>query len=150
MKMLLQTIVAGFFFILPITAVAQSTSEHEAVKLVMQNLLRAFETDDADLLCKTFRSDGVLVGYSKRTGKVVLRSGDEFAKGFTGKPADDEAQRKRSFEILDVTENAAVAKLMLDYPTWKGVDYMALSKIDGQWKIISKSWNVQAKPTPQK
>lgn len=150
MKTFLKNLFFGFFFILPATAMAQNTSEHDAVKLVMQNLLRAFETDDADLLRKTFRSDGTLVGYSKKSGKVILRSGEEFAKGFTGKPADDEAQRKRSFEILDVTENAALAKLMLDYPTWKGIDYMALSKIDGEWKIISKSWNVQAKPTPQK
>ena len=150
MKTFLQTLFFGFFFILPTTAMAQSTSEHDAVKLVMQNLLRAFETGDADLLRKTFRSDGTLVGYSKKSGKVILRSGEEFATGFTGKPADDDAQRKRSFEILDVTENAALAKLMLDYPTWKGIDYMALSKIDGEWKIISKSWNAQAKPTPKK
>jgi Putative lumazine-binding len=84
--------------------------------------------------------------------QVNLRtqSAEEWAKGFTGKPAADEDQRKRSFEILDITENAPLTKVMVDYLTWKGIDYIALSKIDGEWKIISKFWRGQVKPTPQK
>lgn len=149
MKKLIQTILCGLLFILPMTAMAQSASDREAVRLVMQNLLRAFETSDNDLLLKNFRSDGVLVGYQKSRGQVRTQTVEEWKKGFTGKPADDEAQRKRSFEILDVSEHSAVVKLVLDYPTAKGVDYMALSKIDGEWKIISKSYTWQAKAAPK-
>ena len=43
-------------------------------------------------------------------------------------------------------EDAAVVKVMLDYPAWKGVDYLALSKIDGKWMIVSKSWSGKRKP----
>ena len=64
----------------------------------------------------------------------------------SGKPADDEAQRHRSYEILDVANNAAVVKVLLDYPGWDGLDYLALSKIDGQWMIVSKSWSGQVEP----
>jgi hypothetical protein len=141
MKLLLATLLAGFSFALPMQSMAQSPSDHDAVKLVLQNFLRSLETSDADLMRKTFRNDGLLIGYSSRNSKVVTRSTDEYAKGFVGKAADDEAQRKRSFEILDISENAAMGKVMLDYPTWKGVDYMALLKIDGEWKIVSKSWS---------
>lgn len=147
MKKLLQAILCGFFLVLPATVMAQSASDREAVKLVMQNVMRAFETSDTDLIRKLVRSDGMLIGYSKSRGQVRTQTVEEWVKGWPGKPADDEAQRKRSFEILDVSEHSAVVKLVLDYPTAKGVDYMALSKIDGEWKIISKSYAWQTKPT---
>jgi hypothetical protein len=140
MKISLTAVLTGFFVTLPLTATAQSPSDHDAVKLVLQNFLRAYVTDDADLIRKTFRQDGVMIGYSKRANKLVTTGGEEFATRFDGKPADDEAQRKRSFEILDITGDAALGKVVLDYPNWKGVDYLALFKIDGEWKIATKSW----------
>ena len=27
-----------------------------------------------------------------------------------------------------------------DYPGWRGVDYVVLIKIEGQWMIASKTW----------
>ena len=139
--------VAVLLFLLPVAAMAQS-SEREAVDRVMQKMMRAFEAGDANLAFEVLRKDGVVVGYSASKGNVVMQTTEEWAKGFPGKPADDEAQRKRSYEIVDVTENAAVVKVMLDYPGWNGLDYLALSKIEGQWMIVSKSWSGQVKPKP--
>jgi hypothetical protein len=124
-------------------------SERDAVNQVMQKMMRAFEAGDPNLVFEVLRKDGVVVGYSASGGSVVTQTAEEWAKGFPGKPADDEAQRKRSYEIVDVTENAAVVKVMLDYPGWKGLDYLALSKIDGKWMIVSKSWSGQRKPSAQ-
>jgi Putative lumazine-binding len=118
-----------------------SGSEHEAVRATMQTFLREFETGDADSVGKLLQKDGLVLGYATNSGRILSRTSQEWAKGFTGKPAVDEAQRKRSFEILDVAETGAVAKVILDYPSWKGVDYIALSKIDGKWMIISKTWS---------
>ncbi len=129
-----------------VNAATPITSDREAVKLVMQNFIRSFETGDVNLMRSTFRSDGWLVGYSKSKGQVVTESTEEWSKGFTGKPPEDEALRKRSFEILDVTETGAVSKAIFDYPTWTGIDYIALSKIEGKWMIISKSWSGKVKP----
>lgn len=127
------------------SAMAQG-GERAAVNQVMQNVMRAFEAGDANRMFEVLRRDGVVLGYSTSKGSVVTQTAEEWAKGFSGKPADDEAQRKRSYEILDVTENAAVVKVTLDYPAWAGVDYLALSKIDGKWMIVSKSWSGQRKP----
>jgi len=135
----------ALLLLLPTSVVAQS-SDHDAVNRVMQKMMRAFEAGDANLAFEVLRKDGVVVGYSTSKGNVVTQTAEEWAKGFPGKPADDEAQRKRSYEIVDVTENAAVVKVMLDYPGWKGLDYLALSKIDGKWMIVSKSWSGQRKP----
>jgi putative lumazine-binding protein len=41
--------------------------------------------------------------------------------------------------------NAASAKIVLDYPQVKFTDYMSLLKIDGEWKIINKTFDAQPK-----
>ncbi len=64
----------------------------------------------------------------------------QYAKSFSGKPADDEAQRKRSYQILSVSSDAAVALVVLDYPDVKYADYMSLLKIKGEWKIVNKTF----------
>lgn len=134
-----------FLLVLPASAAARS-SEHDAVDQAMKKMMRAFETGDANLAFEVLRKDGMVLGYSTSRGQVVAQTAEEWAKGFPGKPADDEAQRKRSYEIVDVTEHAAVVKVKLDYPAWNGLDYLALSKIDGKWMIVSKSWSGQRKP----
>lgn len=145
MKISIRSVVfVGAILLLPASVTAQG-SERDAVNRVMQKVMRAFEAGDANLMFEVLRKDGVVVGYSASKGNVVTQTAEEWAKGFPGKPADDEAQRKRSYEIVDVTENAAVVKVMLDYPAWKGLDYLALSKIDGKWMIVSKSWSGQRK-----
>ena len=136
---------AALLSLLPTAAFAHD-SEHDAVDRVMKRMMRGFEAGDANQVLEILRKDGMVVGYSSSRGQVLTQTAEEWAKGFTGKPADDESQRKRSYEIVDVTANAAVVKLVLDYPGWNGLDYLALSKIDGQWKIISKSWSGQVKP----
>lgn len=130
-------------------AESRQSAEYQAVDQVMQKTLRAFATADAGLIFQALRKDGVVLGYSKSRGKVHMESAEEWAKGFTGTPAPDEAQRKRSYQILDVSEHAAVVKLTLDYPLWDGIDYLSLSKIDGEWKIVSKSWSGQRKAAVQ-
>ena len=120
--------------------------EREAVNQAMQKVMRAFQTGDRELMFEVLRKDGSVLGYSASRGQVITQTTQEWAQGLSGKPADDEAQRKRSYEIVDVSENAAVVKVMLDYPGWKGLDYLALSKIDGNWMIVSKSWSGQRKP----
>lgn len=129
----------------PASAMAQD-SERDAVDQTMQKVMRAFEAGDAHLMFEVLRRDGVVVGYSATQQQVVTQTAEQWASGFTGKPAADEAQRKRSYEIVDVAENTAVVKVRLDYPGWKGVDYLALSKIDSKWMIVSKSWSGQRKP----
>jgi len=145
MKLTFRSVVLAAALLLPASVMAQ-TSEREAVDRAMQKMMRAFEMGDANLAYEVLRRDGMVLGYSTTKGQVVAQTAEEWAKGFPGKPADDEDQRHRSYEILDVNENAAVVKVRLDYPGWDGLDYLALSKIDGQWMIVSKSWSGQRKP----
>ena len=133
-----------FFLLLPTVAIAQG-SEHDAVDRTMQQMMRGFEAGDANLVFEVLRKDGVVVGYSAARGNVHTQTAEEWAKGFEGKPAADEAQRKRSYEIVDIHGDAAVVRLLLDYPGWDGVDYLTLQKIEGTWMILSKSWSGRSK-----
>lgn len=138
--LLSRTLLATAFLLSPLTAAAQP-ADHAAVDQVMQRVMRAFNTNNQDLIFQSMRRDAVVVGYSAGRKHMVTQTGEQWAEPFNGTPAGDEAQRKRSYTILDVTGNAAVVKLTLDYPRWNGLDYLALSKIDGEWMIISKSWS---------
>ncbi|HYP50768.1 MAG TPA: nuclear transport factor 2 family protein, partial [Pyrinomonadaceae bacterium] len=77
---------------------------------------------------------------SFRDGKLATLGVEEFPKFFNGKQAKDERERKRTIESIEVSGTAAIAKIVLDYPTIKFVDYMTLLKIDGEWKIINKAF----------
>jgi hypothetical protein len=140
--MTLKKIFFGAIFMTPMV-LAQGT-EVEAAKAPLQNYIRAHETGNADFMRKAFSSDAKIVGYMG--GNMISWSLEQYAGRFSGKPANDESQRRRSFEILDLAGDAAVGKVVLDYPTVKFVDYMTLLKIDGEWKIVNKSFNAQTKP----
>ncbi len=123
--------------------------DREAVTEVMQHFLEAYETGNPETMAKAFHADGLMIGYAPAQAALDKVSGADFIKRFDG-VAEVDPLRKRSVQILDVTESSAAVKVTLDYPTWKGVDYLALSKIDGKWIIVSKSWSGKAPPKAAK
>jgi hypothetical protein len=130
------------------SAVVAQGSDAAAAMVPLQNYIRAHETGNADFMRLAFTSDARITGYMG--GKLISWSLEQYAGRFNGKAASDESQRKRRIEIIDLTVDAAVGKVLLDYPAMTFVDYMTLLKIDGEWKIVNKSFNAQAKPLPQK
>jgi Putative lumazine-binding len=82
-----------------------------------------------------------------RDGKLVHRTRAEYVANFTGKPAPDEAKRKRRIVSVDITGTAAMAKIELDYPDAVLTDYMSLLKVDGEWKIVDKIFDRQPRAT---
>ena len=46
---------------------------------------------------------------------------------------------------VDVTGDAAMAKVELDYPNAVLTDYFTLLKVDGKWMIMNKIFNTQPK-----
>ena len=123
------------------------TPEKDAVKVPLENYIKAHATGDPEYARKAFYTEGNMIWI--RDGMYSSESLDSFIKrAFTGKPAADEVKRKdnRKIEAIDITGNAAVAKIVLDYPNVKFVDYMTLLKINGEWKIVNKSFYAEPKP----
>lgn len=132
--------------LLAISAAAQN-DEKAAVRVPLENYIKGHATGDGEYMKKAFHTEGNLIFI--RDGKFTTRSFAEYIAGFSGKPPADEAQRKRSIESIDVAGNAAVAKIILDYPTTRFVDYMTLLKINGEWKIVNKSFYAEPKKTAE-
>lgn len=143
-------VLAFFAFMLLASAIPAwaQQSEEAQVRVPLENYLKAHATGDPEYARKAFHTEGNMIWI--RDGKYSVESFDAFIKrAFTGKPAADEEQRKtgRKIESIDVTGNAAVARIILDYPTVKFVDYMTLLKINGEWKIVNKSFYAEPKKT---
>lgn len=132
----------GLFAFLSINAFAQA-SEKDAVRVPLENYIKGHETGDPEYMKKAFHTEGNLIFI--RDGKYTTRSFAEYIGGMSGKPAADESKRRRAIEAIDVAGNAAVARIVLDYPTVKFVDYMTLLKINGEWKIVNKSFYAEPK-----
>lgn len=128
-------------------AILQQHAEYAAINSTMQTMMLAFEQGSAAKAFEVIQKDTVVVGYSGKQQKIVNVSGEEWAKGF--QPAADEAERHRQYQILDITDTGALVKVMLDYPQWLGVDYLAMTKINGQWRVVSKSWSGTGKDVKQ-
>jgi Putative lumazine-binding len=137
---LLFVVIGSLFFINPAAAQEKET---ESAKVPLNDYLQAHATGNPDFARKAFYKDARIIAF--RDGKLTNLSVEEFAKLFNGKPAEDEAKRKRAIESLDVRGSAAIAKIVLDYPTVRFVDYMSLLKIDGEWKIVNKAFFAQSR-----
>lgn len=124
-----------------------SLAETEAAARVpLEAYIQGHATGNGDFMRKAFHADAKIMAF--RDGKLTNLTSEEFASRFNGKAAADEAQRKRSIENLEITGNAGVAKIVLDYPTVKYTDYMSLLKIGDEWKIVNKVFYSEPKAKP--
>jgi hypothetical protein len=125
-----------------VPALAQEKDEAGA-RAAVDHYLAGHITGSPDEFRAAFHPKAML--YWNRDGAFAERTSADYIAGAPGKPAADEARRRRAIESLDVTGNAAMAKVVLDYPSVKFTDYLSLVKADGEWKIVNKIFNVERK-----
>ena len=135
-------IIAIFLLAGSVQALAQgseaSAGEQSAVRVPLENYIRAHATGDGRDLGKSFHPEAKIQGIKPDDGRFISFEFADYVKTFPGNPAADEATRRRRIESIEITRNAAVAKLVFDYPAVKITDYLLLLKIDGEWKIVNK------------
>lgn len=121
-----------------------ASSDEAAVRAAISRYLEAHATGSGEPLKGVFHPKLDLMFV--RGDTLATRSGQDYIAGFRGTPAPDEAQRKRWIEMVDVSGGAAIAKVILDYPTTRFTDYFTLLKINGQWQIMNKTFHAEPKP----
>jgi len=119
------------------------SSEEAAVRRALDHYLQAHATGDGAHARLAFWPTANL--YWARGDSMNIRSSEAYASGFNGKPAADESARKRRIVSVDISGSAAIAKIELDYPQTKFIDYMSLLKIKGEWRIAAKVCDAQPK-----
>ena len=128
-------------------AQAASADDEAGVRAALQHYLNGHATGNPEEFRQAFHPDARMTFV--RDGKVVITPISEYIARASGKPAADEAQRKRRITSIEVTGTAAVGRIELDYPSAFLVDYMTLLKDNGRWVIIAKSFNSAPKsPSP--
>ena len=123
-------------------------AEEAAVRAAVSHYLQAHATGDGAHHKMVFHPESKLFWVTN--GALTQRTSADYIAGSAGKPAADEAQRKRWIEKVDVTGDAAVAKVVLDYPTVVMTDYLSLLRIEGEWKIVNKIFTRAPKGAPAK
>jgi hypothetical protein len=120
---------------------AASEPEFAAARIPLESYINAHATGNPDYIRKAFFPEAKIMAF--RDGKLLNLSVEEFASRFSGKPAADESQHKRRIDSLNITGNAGVARIVLDYPDTTLTDYMSLLKVNGEWKIVNKVFNAE-------
>jgi hypothetical protein len=123
---------------------AQQTSEEAAVREALNHYLQGHATGKGEEHAKVFHPEAKLFWIAD--GQLRTRTSAEYIAGASGKPAADEAKRKRKITMVDIAGNAAIARVELDYPDVKFVDYMSMLKVDGRWQIVNKTFYADRRP----
>ena len=143
--MLVLTILAAGALLTWLPVRAQN-AEETAVRQAIEHYFRGHATGQGEHFRKVFHPDAKL--FAVRNGKYWQLTSEEYITRAPGKAPADEAQRKRSIESVDISGNAAIVKVVLDYPQTRFVDYMSMLKIDGEWRIVNKTFYAEAKAKP--
>lgn len=116
-------------------------SDEAGVRACVENYFKGHATGDASYIRKAFLPTARIE--SVRDGKFGSRTLDEFCGLFKGTPAADENTRTRTIDSISITGTAATAKLTLNHGKTIFTDYFVLLKVDGEWKIASKIFNMK-------
>jgi hypothetical protein len=111
-----------------------SSDQSSAVSATVRNYIEGWYNGDAPRMERTLHPH-----YLKHLihGDIPMRemNGPQMLEAVRsqGKASLPQAQRTEQISVLDLSGNIASAKLVT--PNW--VDYITLSKLDGEWKILS-------------
>lgn len=119
--------------------VASAQATDEAVRAPIVQYFKGHATGDPGEMRKAFLPTAHIEG--NRNGAFSTWTVDEYVAGFKG-PAADESSRKRTIDAVDVTGTAAMAKATLVHGNITFTDYFVLLKVNGEWKIANKVYNV--------
>ena len=124
------------FIPLALSGAAAQGSEEAGVRAAINQYFKGHATGSADDMRLAFLPTAHIEGM--RDGKFVSWTVAEYTSRFQGKPAGDEATRKRTIDRIDVSGTAAMASATLVHGATTFTDYFVLLKVDGAWKIANK------------
>ncbi|MGB9990483.1 nuclear transport factor 2 family protein [Pseudoduganella rhizocola] len=118
---------------------AHAQTPDAEVRAPIVQYFKGHATGDPVEMRKAFLPTAHIEG--NRNGAFSTWTVDEYVAGFKG-PAADESSRKRTIDAVDVTGTAAMAKATLVHGNITFTDYFVLLKVNGEWKIANKVYNV--------
>jgi len=120
-----------FFF-----AAAAQASDEPQVRETIEKYLHGLKFNDVESLKSAFHPDARLF-FVKKDGSLGSLTQEQWYKGFATS-AGKEEEGTLSIVALDVTGNAASAKIREEYPKSVYTDYVSLLKLNSEWRIVNK------------
>jgi hypothetical protein len=136
------TTIVAILLLLPAVTRGQ-TAEDKAVRAAIDQYFRGHATANPAEMRKAFLPTAHIEG--NREGTFVSWTAEEYSSRFQGKPAADEASRKRTIDRVEVSGTAAMASATLVHGATTFTDYFVLLKVNGEWKIANKVYS--SRPT---
>jgi Putative lumazine-binding len=112
--------------------------DEAAIRQTVQYYFDGGSNRDSVALRKAFHPDARMLFV--RDGQLVVVPIEEYIARVAGerlKPGEVDSTRKRVTSV-DVTGDAAIARVELKRPEALIVDYMSLLKVEGRWQIVNK------------
>lgn len=123
--------------LLNLSAIAEdnrtASADSSSVQATVRDYIEAYYSGDAERMAQTLHPHylkHVIHGNIPMREKTSLQMVHDVRTGPSDVPP---AERTEQISVLDIAGDIASAKLVT--PHW--VDYLTLSKSDGQWKILS-------------
>ena len=119
---------------------AVSAPEQTAITEVVQLYIDGSRTGDADKLRRAFHPDARM--YGSIAGERLDQPIEEFFKVASSQPADVDGTYEARIVSLEQVGDAATAAIEETgfWGTLSFTDFFSLSRIDGEWKIVNKTF----------
>ena len=143
MRPIIATAALFIVTLIPAVANAQASPDDKGVRAAVQQYFKGHATGDQNEMRKAFLPTAHVEGI--RDGQVFSRTVDQYVSGFQGKPAADEASRKRTIDRVEISGTAAMAGATLVHGATTFADYFVLLKVGNEWKIANKVYS--SRPT---
>ena len=135
--LLLLSIVAAPSPPLPARPPAQAVrSDSVAVRAVLERYLHGLKFNDTTSLREAFRPDARLFFVRKDGTLGELTQAAWYAAVAPNLGHEEEGDLRVT--AVDITRDAAAAKILEDYPSSRYTDYVNLLRVNGRWWIVNK------------
>ena len=121
-------------------------TEKKKIEQTVKTYYDSMYFSDGDLVRKVFHQDAKITGYL--SNKLLRQSVEDFASFVENqKPSPKEKEDEIILEILslDIGKTTAVAKVRDNYIGMIFIDTLSLIKIENNWQIYNKLFEVDGK-----
>ncbi len=116
------------------------TTDLQLIEKTIHHYFDGMVNHDAESLTKAFYPTATMKWNGEQYMEVnALKALSDYVN------SNDPVKTKTSIVAINIVGDAANAQLELEYETFYFVDFMHLMKIEGAWKIISKTYTTVKK-----
>ena len=130
-----------------IFAMSSTTPDQEADRKAIEQTIgyyfTASDNGDADALGRAFHPEAKML--LVRDGKLAEVTIPDWQDRIRKNPNPPTKANWRKVVSVDISGEAAVARVESDFATFQFIDYMSLLKVDGEWKIVNKIFHRKEK-----